>query len=877
MGKPLQGLNLLTLLIIAGGQTAIAQALTCQFAEAALAQYWSGNQSWVMGHGSLEQYQHPITNDQEQLTNDRLRQFDHSATTVTEWFAQIEAASVQITGVRLEETEAGLQVVLETAQGELTTPTTTVSGNALIAEIPNAVLALPEGNEFQQFEPAEGIALVQVTGLPGDRVQVVITGADAAPTAEVNTTATGLTLSLAPGQVLAGESDEPLRIMVTGEEGSRYVEPTAATGTRTDTPLRDIPQSIQVIPREVLEDQQVTRLSDALRNVSGVFLGSVINGLGQEIIIRGFNRATILRDGFRQPANSGFPEISNLERIEVLKGPASVLFGQAEPGGLINLVSKQPLSEPFYELESQVGNQALFLPSIDITGPLTSDDRLLYRLNVLYSQADSFRDFDQDLERFSVAPTLTWNISENTNLTARLEYLENENPVDAGIVAFDDGVVDVPFDRITNEPDDKVEFEFLQVGYDFEHRFSDNWRLRNAFRFFREEEDVNGSFNIGFDESTGDVFRGFFSGVENRNTYEVQTNVVGEFATGPIEHTLLFGSDYTRAEIPDRTLFANFSDLPPLNIFDPVYGAPQPDSSTLFPLINEDNTTTDKVGVYIQDQVDILDNLILMLGGRFDFFNQDKPDNLEGTTANQYEEAFSPRVGLVYQPIQEVSLYTSYSRSFLPNDSTTFSGDFLEPERGEQFEVGARAELLNGRFVANLALFNLTKQNVAVPDPDFPGLGFSIASGERRSRGVELDISGEILPGLNLIANYAYLDAIITEDNTGLEGNQAFGAPEHSANLWTTYEIQSGDLQGLSFGIGFNFVGERFGDDANSFELDSYFLTNAVIAYQRDDWRAALNIRNLFDVDYIESTANSRLSVQPGEDLTVIGSVSFKF
>ena len=463
---------------------------------------------------------------------------------------------------------------------------------------------------------------------------------------------------------------------------------------------------------------------------------------------------------------------------------------------------------------------------------------------------------------------IPWNLGK---------ILNNEEPAEAGIVASGDEVVDVPFDRITNEPDDSTKIEFLQVGYDFEHRFSDNWKLRNAFRFFREEQDFDSVINIGFNESTGDVFRGFFSGVEIRNTYEVQTNAVGEFATGPIEHTFLLGFDYSRAEAPERTLSASFSALPPLNIFDPVYGAPLPDPSTLFPLFNEDDTTTDTVGVYIQDQVDILENLILLLGGRFDFVNQDKPNNLAGTIANQYEEAFSPRVGLVYQPIQEVSLYTSFSRSFLPNDSTTFSGDFLESERGEQFEVGTRAELLGGRFVVNLALFNLTKQNVAAPDPAFPGSGFQIASGERRSRGVELDLNGEILPGWNLIANYAYLDTKITEDDTGVEGNQFFGAPEHSANLWTTYEIQSGDLQGLSFGIGFNFVGERFGDDANSFELDSYFLTNALIAYRRDNWRTALNFRNLFDVDYIEAANNSRFSVEPGEDFTVIGSISVEF
>ena len=178
--------------------------------------------------------------------------------------------------------------------------------------------------------------------------------------------------------------------------------------------------------------------------------------------------------------------------------------------------------------------------------------------------------------------------------------------------------------------------------------------------------------------------------------------------------------------------------------------------------------------------------------------------------------------------------------------------------------------------MAGLALYNITKQNVATTDPNNPL--FSVAVGEQRSRGVELDIIGEILPGWNVVANYAYTDAEITEDNDGLEGNQLFGVPEHNFNLWTNYEIQQGDLAGLGFGIGVNFVGERFGDNANSFKLDEYFLTNAAISYQRDNWRAGLNFRNLFDVDYIESSENRRTSeVNPVEGCTVVGSVSVEF
>lgn len=231
---------------------------------------------------------------------------------------------------------------------------------------------------------------------------------------------------------------------------------------------------------------------------------------------------------------------------------------------------------------------------------------------------------------------------------------------------------------------------------------------------------------------------------------------------------------------------------------------------------------------------------------------------------------------MVYQPIAPLSLYASYSRSFVPNGGITVTGDFLEPERGQQFEVGARAELFEGRLVANLALFDITKQNVATTDPN--NFNFSIPVGEQRSRGIELDVIGEILPGWDVVANYAYTDATITADNSGNQGNRLFGVPEHNVNLWTTYEIQEGDLAGLGFGLGVNYVGDRFGDNANSFVLEDYLLTNAAIFYARNDWEFALNIRNLFDVQYIDSSEGSRLFENlPGEGFTIIGSVSVEF
>ena len=800
--------------------------------------------------------------------------------TATDWIAQREALPVEITNVRLENTETGLQIVLETIGNELATPATTVSDDVLIAEIPNAVLAL---GEFQQFEPTDDITLVQVTELSDNRVQVVITGADAAPTAAVSIAANGLTLNVTPGVAQVDESEETLRLLVTGEESSRYVEPNSATATRTDTPLRDIPQSIQVVPREVLEDQQVITLGDALRNVSGVVRSDQIF-TGELFIIRGFNGATTLRDGFRlnDGGREGFLELSNLETIEVLKGPASILTGSIQPGGVINLVSKQPLSEPFYDLELRAGNRGLISPSIDLSGPLTADGHLRYRLNALVRREESFRGYDTDIERRFVAPTVSWQIGDRTDLTVYLEYLDDERPGDLGLVALGDEVADVPNDLVVGELDDIAREETLRVAYQFEHRFNDRWKLRNGFSFFKSDASTANTSAIAvLDETTGDVrlISTFDSGIQR--TFDLQTNVVGEFNTGSIEHKVLLGVDLFRNILDDSEIRADFFSPITFNVFDPVYGTVSRPDREDTPLSLLQDIREDGLGVYLQDQVTLLDNLKLLLGFRYDTIEQEVTNNPTSfnpasseSTIN--EDALTPRVGLVYQPIEAISLYGSYSTSFRPNTATTVDGELLEPEWGEQFEIGARAELLEGRLTANLALFDITKENVATTDPD--NLGSSVATGEQRSRGIEVDVAGELLPGWNIIANYAYTDADITSDNRGNEGNRLAGVPKHNFNLWTTYTIQQGFLEGLGFGVGFNHVSERFGDTANTFTADGYFLTNAAVSYRRDHWRAALNIRNLFDVDYIESAGRTRrVGIGPGEPFTISGSFAIEF
>ncbi|MBE7385423.1 MAG: TonB-dependent siderophore receptor [Leptolyngbya sp. SIO1E4] len=812
--------------------------------------------------------------------------------TVSDSIAQTETAPIQIIGVQLEETETGLQVLLAIADGELLTPTTTVSGDALIVDIANAVLSLPDSDEFLAFAPAEGIALVQVTALPGNRVQVVITGADAAPTAEAETAATGLELSVVPGVAQAGEDDEALRIVVTGEEDRGYAESNTTTATRTDTPLIEIPQSIQVIPEAVLEDQQVIRLNDALRNVPGVVPGNNFGGGLDIFTIRGFEGAAILRDGFRASeagsvGQGGLQETANLERIEVLRGPASILYGNVEPGGIINLVTKQPLDTPFAEVTTQFGSYGLFRPTLDVTGPLDAAGNIRYRLNAAYERADGFRDYDTDTTRVFLAPVIAFDLGDRTDLTLDLEYLNDQRPYDKGIPPIGDELADVPLDTIIGEPDDFFRTQSTRIGYRLEHRFSENWRLRNRFRYTNSNSEnrrtqLEESLG-GLNEATGEIIRLYYFSDSDLDSYEFQTEVIGEFATGSINHTLLAGVDVF---FDDGDFFVANDLALPVNLFDPEIGVvPRPDLPLTF--TSTDTTASrSRVGLLLQDQIELLPEVTLLLGGRVDFFTQSStaaaisiPGILETPASDdeQSQTAFTPRVGIVYQPIPELALYASYSRSFEPNilTATTIDGEFLDPEEGEQFEVGLKTELFDGRLAATLSFFDITQTNVAAADPD--NANFVVPIGEQTSRGMEFNVTGEILPGWNVLAGLSLLDAEIEESANFAAGATPPNVPETSASLWTTYEIQSGDLAGLGFGLGLYYVGERQGDNANTFTMDEYLRTDAAIYYRQEDFRLGLNFRNLFDIDYFVSTEAGRGGTTPGEPFTVVGSVSVTF
>lgn len=532
-----------------------------------------------------------------------------------------------------------------------------------------------------------------------------------------------------------------------------------------------------------------------------------------------------------------------------------------------------------------VGNYDYYRPSLDISQPLTSDKKLLSRLNVAYENSGSFIDFVNS-EVFSIAPVLSYKISDNTNLTLEYEHSTVNRTFYDGLPPIRESF-QVPISRFLGEPSAKdYNLNSNAFNLTLDHTFSENLRLRSAFLTYLTTSDDNRFVrpNRSLEKDGRTLPRTLAGGAEYTNTFALQNELVSKFKTGPINHQLLLG-----VELRWRTRGFDFlrTAAPGLDIFNPVYGAPLPTSFVDTAERYKENRDT--VGVYLQDQVTLLPNLKLLAGGRFDFINY-KNRNVDLNNNNAllsrdeyYNDAFSPRVGLVYQPIEPISLYASYSQSFVPNDSRTVSGETLEPTRGTQYEAGIKTELLDGKLSATLAAYEITQTNVATPDPTDETGTFSIAVGEVKSRGIELDIAGQILPGWNVIASFSHNDTYVSKGDDGNDlpvGDRLQNAPRNSASLWTSYEIQSGSLKGLGFGAGLFFVGDRQAllpnrrEDGEQLIIPSYVRTDASIFYRRENWRVGLNFKNLLDTNYYDTRSSYLL---PGAPLTVLGTVSVQF
>ncbi len=812
---------------------------------------------------------------------------------------------VSITAVKANPIDKGVEVILQTTQGNQLQVTNRSTGNNFIADISGGQLRLPSGEAFtfRSEKPLAGITEINVINIDANTVRVTVVGEKALPAVELfdddnvglvfgitsHTTATQpeetptaqeKPATETPQEKPSAQQDDAIELVVTGEQDG-YRVPNASTATRTDTPLRDIPQSIQVIPRQVLEDRNVKTVGEAVETVSGVVETLSYLGGSSPVYtsrsIRGFQQDfSNFRNGFRDQGGAQLSLIGTTEQVEVLKGPASVLFGAIEPGGVINLITRQPLAEPYYKIQFEAGSFGQYQPSIDFSGPLTTDKSVLYRFIAAYRGGGNFQDTTR-AETTTIAPSLTFKLGERTTLNLYYEYGRYyADPTSYVVPLLSNGRL--PPKDFYSTYFALMDSESHRLGYTLNHELNQDWQIRNHFatrfsNYFYREIFYTGLLDERF-------LTGYGFGIYDNpiSSYFGQIDLVGKFKTGSISHQLVAGFDFTRSVSYTGNIFSLTSNLPDLDIFNPNYDVPKPD----FPSPAFNNLEIDQFyGVYFQDQITFSDNLKMLIGGRYDWLSSSGFRPINSDDPYQNDGAFSPRVGIVYQPSKNVSLYTSYSQSFRPSIGRNPDNKPFEPTRGTQYEVGVKADFLDGRLSTTLAAYNLTRTNVLTPNPDpiLAQQGFQVQVGEQRSRGIELDVSGEILPGWKIIASYALTDAEVTADNStpSIVGNRLGGVPQNQASLWTTYEIQKGNLQGLGFGLGLFYVGERQGDLGNSFQVGDYLRTDAAIYYRRGGFNTAINIRNLFDIDYVSSPGFGALYVNRGQPLTITGSISWEF
>ena len=608
-----------------------------------------------------------------------------------------------------------------------------------------------------ELNPAPGISRITVNKADDNSIRVRIAGANQTPSAEVVPGKDNLVLSVTPdGTTAEQEPDEEIEVIATGEaEDDDYFVPNASI-TRTDAPIINIPGTVQVIPREIFEDQGVTELGNALsRNAVGVVTSNTSRSIFNDVLIRGFDvSSNFLRNGIPETFFALTPprDLSNVERLEVFSGPASIIGGQISPGGIVNIATKQPLASPFYELSASYGSFNTVEGALDFSSPLNDSNTLGYRLNTSIYHSDTFIDVDDvDIDRFSVAPVLSWQIGEQTKLSFEGLYLNSRYPLIVGLPArgtvLDNPNGEVSRDGFLGEPnDDGNDREITQIGYDLEHSFSESWSLRHAFRYTNFQNEQIGAFASTLQDDLRTLERFGFLDIYDIDNYQATAYVTGEFETGSIDHELLVGIDYVFEES-----FYDFeeSEAESIDIFEPEFTGGLGESVDVGSFLN----SNDGLGIYLQDQIKFFeDRLIVVLGGRVDFVGSSSEDLLDDSAEEESQDdtAFSPRVGIVYELADNLSLYGSFSRSFEQVTGTTAEAETFEPSRGTQYEVGVKANWLDDRLLTTLAFYDLTFSNLTTTDLENPQ--FEIQTGEQNSQGIELKTQGEILPGWNIVA-----------------------------------------------------------------------------------------------------------------------------
>lgn len=684
-------------------------------------------------------------------------------------------------------------------------------------------------------------------------------------------------------------------IEVQGERASGpvngYVARRSETATKTDTPILETPQSITVVTRDQMDDQGATTVSQALRYSAGVLGETRLSSGGRydSVFIRGFGGAGTGAgfvnnlDGLRLLRGVNFlvPSFEpwGLERVEVLRGPSSVVFGQVKPGGLINMVSKRPRDEKHGEIQLRFGDRQRAEMAFDVGGPIDPQKTWLYRVVGLGRTADTQVDHTQD-QRIFIAPSVTYRPNGATTFTLMASFQRDPETGFYGFIPAIGTVLPSRAGRIRSEffPGEP-RFEGYSrnqanLGWAFEHRFNDIFSFRQNLRV----SDLESRFRtvavggIAADQKT--LTRRVTMSNETARTAGIDNQLQADFRTGPLTHKVLFGVD---GYWTDGTAFTGAGGtVQTIDFTNPIYGR----LPFALPALAGTKQTTAQYGIYLQDQIK-LDRLSLVVGGRFDRAEARTRAMSTGVLTKQDDTARTGRVALMYNFDNGFAPYASYATSFDPQAGTTFTGTPFKPTEGEQFEAGFKYEPPGMNAFLQASVYQLTQTNVPTTDLTHPT--FQIQTGEVRARGIEVEARATVFENLDLVAAYTYTDAEVTK-STGVDlHKRPTVVPRHTAALWAHYTFRTGMLSGLGLGAGVRYVGSGTGDPGNTFSTPDYTLVDAAISYDLaaaspalKGWKVQVNAQNLFDKEYV-SGCYAATQCSFGLRRTVLATLSYRW
>ena len=670
-----------------------------------------------------------------------------------------------------------------------------------------------------------------------------------------------------------------------------YVAKRTAAGTKTDTALVEAPRSISVATREQMQDRNVQNLDDAVKYMPGIVSASYGSDTRYDWMrVRGFEPTQFL-DGLPLPRGvyaNPKAETWNLDRLALLRGPASSVYGQTPPGGLLDMVSRRPSAESSHAIQMQYGSNNYRQINFESTGKIDDEGQFLYSVGGVVRDAGTQVDHI-DNKRYNIAPSLTWNIDTDTKLTLLSQFTRDDTGTTSQFLPIQGTKIKSPLGEVSHhknlgDPDyDFYDRTYYALGYAFEHRFNDTWQFKQNLRYTKSElafqQLTVGSFAFSPADANGDISRSSTNVDEDISQFAVDNNFQADFATGDISHTVLLGLDHQRT---DTSYLAIFGDGGTTNIFNPVYGQPivRPARSTAF---YDYNQKTVQTGLYVQDQM-ALDNWRLTLGGREDWVHQGTTYfNKNDATNTDRSKNFSGNAALSYVFDSGFVPYLSYAESFQPASNASVDPlQSFKPTEGKQWELGIKYQPPGSNTLLSAAVYDLTQKNVQVTSFQSGGASVTDQTGEVKVKGLELEAVSDVTENLKVIAAYTLAKSEVQKGQ--YKGNRLQLMPNQQASLWTDYTWHTGALDGFGIGFGARYTGNTYGDQANTWagKANAYTVFDGSVHYDLGRLDNSLkgasvkvNATNLFNKDYISTCDGSYCYF--GDQRSVVASATYQW